>query len=73
MMQQEITRTWAFAWRNVLMATQNFFTLFEMIFWPTVGVLSLGFMAQFLKLSPADTAFNSDWHDGAFYNAHLPA
>ena len=57
MMQQEITRTWAFAWRNVLMATQNFFTLFEMIFWPTVGVLSLGFMAQFLKLSPADTAF----------------
>lgn len=57
MMRQEITRTWAFAWRNVLMATQNLFTLFEMIFWPTVGVLSLGFMAQFLKLTAADTAF----------------
>ncbi len=57
MIRQEMMRIWAFAWRNLLMATQNVFTLFEMIFWPTIGVLSLGLMARFLKLSPADTSF----------------
>ena len=56
-MRQEITRIWAFAWRGVLMASRNAFTLFEMTFWPTVGVLSLGFMARFLHLTPADTSF----------------
>jgi len=56
-MRGELIRIWAFALRNLLMAARNVFFLFELTFWPTVGVLSIGLMTRFLQLSPADAAF----------------
>jgi ABC-2 type transport system permease protein len=48
---------WAFALRNLLMASRNVFFVFELGFWPVVGVLSIGLLSRFLTLSAADTAF----------------
>ena len=56
-MQAEWVRTWAFALRNLLMASRNVFFVFELTFWPVVSVLSIGLMTRFLELSVADTAF----------------
>jgi ABC-2 type transport system permease protein len=57
MIHQELIRIWAFALRNLLMASRNVFFVFEMTFWPTVGVLSIGLMTRFLRLPPADASF----------------
>src|SRR5262249_19248111 len=48
---------WAFALRNFQMATRNVFLLFELLFWPIVGVLTIGLMARFLALSAEDASF----------------
>jgi ABC-2 type transport system permease protein len=53
----ELVRVWAFALRNLLMAQRNVFFAFELLFWPVVGVISIGLMTRFLQLAPADTAF----------------
>jgi ABC-2 type transport system permease protein len=53
----EAAAVWAFALRNLLMASRNVFFLFELAFWPVVGLLSVGLMSRFLTLSEADTAF----------------
>ena len=53
----ELVAVWAFALRNLLMASRNVFFLFELAFWPVVGVLSIGLMSRFLTLSEADAAF----------------
>ena len=47
----------AFALRNVQMASRNVFLIFELLFWPVVGVLGIGPMARFLELSPSATSF----------------
>jgi ABC-2 type transport system permease protein len=39
------------------MASRNVFFVFELVFWPVLGVLSIGLLSRFLTLSPADTAF----------------
>ncbi len=56
-MKDEAVRIWAFALRNLLMASRNVFFLFELTFWPMVGVLSIGLMTRFLKLSAEDASF----------------
>ncbi len=40
----------AFAYRNFLFARRNVYVFIEMLFWPVVGVLSIGLMGDFLKL-----------------------
>jgi ABC-2 type transport system permease protein len=39
------------------MASRNVFLVFELLFWPVVGVLGIGLMARFLQLSPEATSF----------------
>ena len=56
-MREEAIRVWAFALRNLLMASRNIFFLFELTFWPMVGVLSIGLMTRFLRLSPDEASF----------------
>jgi len=56
-MRDELIRIWAFALRNLLMASRNIFFVFELTFWPTVGVLSIGLMTRFLSLSPEEASF----------------
>ena len=53
----EAVAVWAFALRNVQMASRNVFLIFELLFWPVVGVLGIGLMARFLELSPSATSF----------------
>ncbi len=55
--RNELVAVWAFALRNMLMASRNVFFAFELIFWPVVGVLSIGLLSRFLTLGPADAAF----------------
>jgi len=43
--------------RNALMASRNVFFFFELLFWPIVGVLSIGLMTRFLQLTPEQASF----------------
>ncbi len=53
----EATAVWAFVVRHLLMASRNVFFFFELLFWPVVGVVSIGLMSRFLGLSEESTAF----------------
>jgi ABC-2 type transport system permease protein len=53
----ELVAVGAFARRNLQMALRNVFMLFELLFWPVIGVLGIGLMARFLELSPQATSF----------------
>jgi len=53
----EALAVWAVAQRNALMGMRNVFFFFELLFWPIVGVLSVGLMARFLGLTEAQAAF----------------
>jgi ABC-2 type transport system permease protein len=53
----ELIAVWAVVVRNALMASRNVFFFFELLFWPIVGVISIGFMTKFLSLTPAQGAF----------------
>ena len=53
----ELVAVGAFALRNIQMASRNVFLIFELLFWPVVGVLGIGLMARFLELSPEATSF----------------
>jgi len=53
----ELVAVWAFALRSLLMASRNVFFFFELLFWPIVGVVSIGFLARFLHLGQAETSF----------------
>ena len=48
---------WAFALRSLLMASRNVFFFFELLFWPVVGVVSIGLLARFLHLGTPETSF----------------
>lgn len=53
----EALAVWAVVIRNTLMASRNVFFFFELLFWPIVGVLSIGLMTRFLGLTVAQTSF----------------
>ncbi len=53
----EAVGVWAFAVRNLLMGSRNVFFFFELLFWPLVGVVSIGLMARFFGLRLEDTSF----------------
>ena len=48
---------WAVIVRNALMASRNVFFFFELLFWPIIGVVSIGLMTRFLSLTPEQTSF----------------
>ena len=56
-LQSEITKTWAFVFKNWTMTRRNVFTVFEILFWPLVGFLSVGLLAEFAALQPEMRAF----------------
>jgi len=39
------------------MARRNVFFIVELVFWPLMGVISIGLLTRFLALSPQDSAF----------------
>jgi ABC-2 type transport system permease protein len=55
--RSEVIKVWAFVVRNLIMASRNVFFFFELLFWPIVGVVSIGLMTRFLHLSAETTSF----------------
>src|SRR5260370_40095310 len=53
----DLLAVWAVGVRNALMASRNVFFFFELLFWPIVGVISIGLMTRFLGITPAQTSF----------------
>jgi len=53
----EVVAVSAFAIRSGLMASRNVFFFFELLFWPVVGVLSIGLMTRFLDLTAGQASF----------------
>jgi ABC-2 type transport system permease protein len=44
-------------YKSWIMAKRNFFTIFEVLFWPFIGLMSIGLMANFLSMSPNAISF----------------
>ncbi|HLB70469.1 MAG TPA: ABC transporter permease [Candidatus Methanoperedens sp.] len=44
-------------YKSWIMAKRNFFTIFEVIFWPFIGLMSIGLMASFFSMRPEDISF----------------
>ncbi len=55
--QRRLIQTWAFVFKNWIIAKRNIFTLFEILFWPVVGFFSVGLLTSFLELDPNKTGF----------------
>ena len=53
----EAVKIWAFAARGSIMNRRNVFAVFEMLFWPLVGLFSVGFLTRFLQLGPETVSF----------------
>ena len=51
------SKIWAFSVRSTLVNRRNVFAIFEMIFWPLIGVFSVGLLTRFLSLSGETVAF----------------
>lgn len=56
-LQAEFTKTWAFVFKNWIMARRNAFTLLEILFWPVVAFLSVGLLAEFAAFEHEMKAF----------------
>ncbi len=52
-----LLRILAFAYRDYLFARRNIFAVVEMLFWPIVGMLSIGLMGNFLQLTREQQSF----------------
>lgn len=55
-LSSEITKTLAFTYRNITMTRRNVFMLGDMIYWPFIAVLSIGFMLAFLRPGARDAS-----------------
>ncbi len=44
-------------YKSWIMAKRNFFTIFEVIFWPFIGLMSIGLMASFLSMGRNEVSF----------------
>ncbi|MBU4492671.1 MAG: ABC transporter permease [Euryarchaeota archaeon] len=53
----EAGRAAASFYKSWIMAKRNFFTIFEMIFWPFIGLMSIGLMATFFSLNQNTISF----------------
>src|SRR6266511_406970 len=54
---RELTKTSAFFLKGWRMTRRNALTVFEVIFWPVVSLLSVGLMTAFLGADPRITVF----------------
>ncbi|MCS7144369.1 MAG: ABC transporter permease [Archaeoglobaceae archaeon] len=56
-LRSEFYKTLGFTYRNFIITKRNFFTLFETLFWPVIGLLSVGLMGSYLNLEESYLAF----------------
>jgi len=50
-------KIWAFSVRSALVNRRNIFAMVEMLFWPLIGVLSVGLLTRFLHLEGETVSF----------------
>ena len=48
---------WAFTVRSSLVNRRNVFAVFEMLFWPAIGIFSVGLLTRFLNLAEETVTF----------------
>ena len=53
----EAGRIWASFYKSWIIAKRNFFTIFEVIFWPFIGLMSIGLMATFFSMAQTTISF----------------
>ena len=56
-LRRELVKVSAFFIRNWRMTYRNAFTLFEIVFWPIVNLLSVGLLITFLDAEPGTVVF----------------
>ena len=56
-LRREMVKVSAFFIRNWRMTYRNAFTLFEIVFWPVVNLLSVGLLTTFLQAEPGTVVF----------------
>jgi ABC-2 type transport system permease protein len=56
-LRANLNKILAFSTRSTLVNRRNVFAIFEMIFWPLIGVFSVGLLTRFLSLSGETVAF----------------
>mgnify|MGYP001080112154 FL=1 len=49
-LQRVLIQIWAFVFKNWIITKRNVFSLFEILFWPVVGLFSVGLLTVFLHL-----------------------
>ena len=50
-------RAYAFTIRSAIFARRNLFVMTDVFFWPMISLISIGFMAKFVKLGPQTLGF----------------
>ena len=56
-LRREVVKVSAFFLRNWRMSHRNVFTVFEIVFWPIVNLLSVGLLITFLRAEPGTVVF----------------
>jgi len=56
-LRTHLNKIWAFSTRSTLVNRRNVFAIFEMVFWPLIGVFSVGLLTRFLSLSGETVSF----------------
>ena len=56
-LQKHLIKAGAFALKNWLITRNRGFHVFEILFWPFIGLISVGLLTQFLGLEPRTTQF----------------
>ncbi len=56
-MKKEFSKIYAYIYRNYIFAIRNVFTFFDLLFWPVIGIISIGMLSTFLKLDTTLISF----------------
>jgi ABC-2 type transport system permease protein len=56
-LRTNLNKIWAFSTRSTLVNRRNVFAIFEMVFWPLIGVFSVGLLTRFLSLEGETVSF----------------
>jgi ABC-2 type transport system permease protein len=56
-LRSDFYKIWGFAVRNTLVNRRNVFAILEMVFWPGIGIFSVGLLTRFLQLDAETVTF----------------
>lgn len=56
-LQRALSGVLAFTYRNYVLTKNEFYSIFEMLFWPTISLISVGLLGEFLYLEKDAVAF----------------